>query len=244
MLIFIKGKQGKNIMLIEGKNSVIEALNVKKKISKIYLQELNSTKDILQKAKQQGVKVEIVQKQVLDKMSKTPNHQGVIAEVEDYKYYAIDDLIKDDGLIVLLDSIEDPHNLGSIIRTCECAGVDGVVIPKHRSAQVNETVVKTSAGAVNHIKIAKVNSINDAIEYLKKQGYFVFATAMDGELASKTNLKGKIGLVIGNEGSGVHRLTRQLCDGTLRIEMYGKLNSLNASVACGIILFQTLEQRK
>ena len=235
--------KGNETMLIEVKNSVIEALNVKKKISKIYLQELNSTKDILHKAKEQGIKYEIVPKQILDKMSKTPNHQGIIAEVEDYKYSTIDELIKDDGLIVLLDSIEDPHNLGSIIRTCECAGVDGVVIPKHRSAQVNETVVKTSAGAVNHIKIAKVNSINDAIEYLKKQGYFVFATAMDGELASQTNLKGKIGLVIGNEGSGVHRLTRQLCDGTLRIEMYGKLNSLNASVACGIILFQTLEQR-
>ena len=230
-------------MLIEGKNSVAEALRVGKKFKKLWAMQTNSTKPLIELAQKNGVKVELTKKDVLDKMARTPNHQGLIAEIEDFAYAKIDELVKDDGLIVLLDSIEDPHNLGSIIRTCECAGVDGVVIPKNRSAQVNETVVKTSAGAVNHLKIAKVTSINDAIEFLKSQGYFVFATAMDGELAKNTNLKGKIALVIGNEGKGVHRLTRELCDGTLRIEMYGKLNSLNASVACGIILFQTLEQR-
>lgn len=230
-------------MLIEGKNSVAEALRVGKNFKKLWVMETNSTKDLIAAAKTKGIKVEIVKKDVLEKMSRTPNHQGLIAEIEDFVYAPIEDLIRDDGLIVLLDCIEDPHNLGSIIRTCECAGVDGVVIPKNRSAQVNETVVKTSAGAVNHLKISRVTSINDAIEFLKLQGYFVFATAMDGELAKKTNLKGKIALVIGNEGKGVHRLTRELCDGTLRIEMYGKLNSLNASVACGIILFQALEQR-
>ena len=230
-------------MLIEGKNSVAEALRVGKKFKKLWAMQTNSTKPLIELAQKNGVRVELTKKDVLDKMARTPNHQGLIAEIEDFAYAKIDELVKDDGLIVLLDSIEDPHNLGSIIRTCECAGVDGVVIPKNRSAQVNETVVKTSAGAVNHLKIAKVTSINDAIEFLKSQGYFVFATAMDGELAKNTNLKGKIALVIGNEGKGVHRLTRELCDGTLRIEMYGKLNSLNASVACGIILFQTLEQR-
>ena len=156
---------------------------------------------------------------------------------------SLESLFKEGGFIVLLDSIEDPHNLGSIIRTCECAGVDGIVIPKHRACEVNETVFKTSAGAVNHVKIAQVGSLNDAIEKMKDNGYFVFATAMDGELAKNTNLKGKIGIVIGNEGSGVHKLTRQICDGTLKIEMRGKLNSLNASVACGIIVFQALEQR-
>ena len=237
-----KKKRSEN-MLIEGKNSVAEALRVGKKFKKLWAMQTNSTKPLIELAQKNGVRVELTKKDVLDKMARTPNHQGLIAEIEDFAYAKIDELVKDDGLIVLLDSIEDPHNLGSIIRTCECAGVDGVVIPKNRSAQVNETVVKTSAGAVNHLKIAKVTSINDAIEFLKSQGYFVFATAMDGELAKNTNLKGKIALVIGNEGKGVHRLTRELCDGTLRIEMYGKLNSLNASVACGIILFQTLEQR-
>ena len=231
-------------MFIEGKNSVIEALRTGKRIEKISLMNVPSNREILQIAKDKHIKCEFVDKSKLDSISKTPNHQGVVAIIEDFKYSNLDDIIKDDGFIVLLDSIEDPHNLGSIIRTCECAGVDGIVIPKHRSAQVNETVVKTSAGAVNHIKIARVGSINDAIVYLQKQGYFVFATAMDGELVKRTNLKGKIGIVIGNEGNGVHKLTREKCDGTLRIEMYGNLNSLNASVACGIILFQALEQRK
>lgn len=231
-------------MLIEGKNSVLEALRTQKSIEKIMLMNTPSNKEVVNLARKQNVALEFTDRRALDSLSKTPNHQGVVARVQDFQYCAVDDMLRDDGLIVLLDSIEDPHNLGSIIRTCECAGVDGVIIPKHRSAQVNETVIKTSAGAVNHMKIARVGSINDAIDYLKSQGYFVFATAMDGELAKSTNLKGKIGIVIGNEGSGVHKLTREKCDGTLRIEMYGNLNSLNASVACGIILFQALDQRK
>ena len=231
-------------MRIEGRNSILEALYVKKKIDVIYIQQGLNLSDIETLAKKQGVKVVTLPKTEIQKMSKTPKPQGVIAQMQDYVYCNIDDMLKDDGLIVLLDSIEDPHNLGSIIRTCECAGVDGVIIPKHRSASINETVVKTSAGAVNHIKIARVGSINDAIDYLKNNGYFVFATAMDGELINQTNMKGKIGLVIGNEGSGVHKLTKQKCDGVVRIEMYGNLNSLNASVACGIVLWQVLEQRK
>lgn len=230
-------------MQIEGRNSILEAMYVNKKIDIIYLQQGLNFDEIESLAKKRGIKVVRVSKIELQKMSKTPKPQGVIAKMQDFEYCSIDDIIKDDGFVVLLDSIEDPHNLGSIIRTCECAGVDGIIIPKHRSAEVNETVVKTSAGAVNHMKIAKVGSLNDAIEYLQKCGYFVFATAMDGELCKDTNLKGKIGIVIGNEGNGVHRLTRQKCDGTLRIQMRGKLNSLNASVACGIILFQALEQR-
>ncbi len=231
-------------MQIEGKNSVLEALRVGKKFeSLLILQGSKSCGEIEQLAAAKKIGIKYVPKQKLDDISKTHKHQGVIAYIEGFKYVPLESLFKDDGFVVLLDSIEDPHNLGSIIRTCECAGVDGIVIPKHRACEVNETVFKTSAGAVNHVKIAQVGSLNDAIEKMKDNGYFVFATAMDGELAKNTNLKGKIGIVIGNEGSGVHKLTRQICDGTLKIEMRGKLNSLNASVACGIIVFQALEQR-
>ena len=231
-------------MQIEGKNSVMEALRTGKKIeSLLIMQGSKSCFDIEKIANQNKINLKFVPKQKLDAISKTNKHQGVIAYIEDYKYVPLESLIKDDGVIVLLDCIEDPHNLGSIIRTCECAGVDGIVIPKHRACEVNETVFKTSAGAVNHMKIARVGSLNDAIAQLQKNGYFVFATAMDGELSKNTNLKGKIGIVIGNEGSGVHKLTRQICDGTIRIEMRGQINSLNASVACGIIVFQALEQR-
>lgn len=231
-------------MQIEGKNSVLEALRVGKKFeSLLILQGSKSCGEIEQLAAAKKIGIKYVPKQKLDDISKTHKHQGVIAYIEGFKYVSLESLFKDDGFIILLDSIEDPHNLGSIIRTCECAGVDGIVIPKHRACEVNETVFKTSAGAVNHVKIAQVGSLNDAIEKMKDNGYFVFATAMDGELAKNINLKGKIGIVIGNEGSGVHKLTRQICDGTLKIEMRGKLNSLNASVACGIIVFQALEQR-
>lgn len=231
-------------MQIEGKNSVLEALRVGKKFESILIQQgSKSCGEIEQLVSAKKIGIKYVSKQKLDDISKTHKHQGVIAYIEGFKYVPLESLFKDDGFIVLLDSIEDPHNLGSIIRTCECAGVDGIVIPKHRACEVNETVFKTSAGAVNHVKIAQVGSLNDAIEKMKDNGYFVFATAMDGGLAKNTNLKGKIGIVIGNEGSGVHKLTRQICDGTLKIEMRGKLNSLNASVACGIIVFQALEQR-
>lgn len=231
-------------MQIEGKNSVLEALRVGKRFESLLIQQgSKSSGEIEQLAQKNGVKIKFVPKQKLDDITKTHKHQGVIAYIEDFAYVPLESLIKDDGFIVILDSIEDPHNLGSIIRTCECAGVDGIVIPKHRACEVNETVAKTSAGAVNYVKIARVGSLNDAIEMLKRNGYFVFATAMDGQLVKDTNLKGKIAIVIGNEGKGVHRLTRQICDGTLKIEMKGKLNSLNASVACGIIIYQALENR-
>lgn len=230
-------------MQIEGRNSILETLYANKKVDIIYIESGAKVDDIVKIANNKKIRIEYLNKADFNKRAKTPKPQGVLALVEDYKYVTLDDIIKDDGFIVLLDSIEDPYNLGSIIRTCECAGVDGIVIPKHHSASINETVYKTSAGAVNHMKIARVGSLNDAIDYLKDKGYFVFCTAMDGVPAKETNLKGKIGIVIGNEGSGVHRLTRQKCDGVLSISMYGKLNSLNASVACGIILFQALDQR-
>ena len=143
----------------------------------------------------------------------------------------------------MLDGVEDPHNLGSIIRVCECAGVHGIVIPKHRSASVNETVVKVSAGAAEHIKIARVTNINSAIEELQQNGVWVFAADMSGEDIYKTDLKGKIALVIGGEGLGVKKLTKQLCDKTVALPIRGQVNSLNASVACGIVVYEALRQR-
>lgn len=240
-------------MQIEGKNSVLEALYAKKRIDKVYLQRgiINSKQIniILDLAKKNGVRYEFVYKNQLDKMSKTKNHQGVIAKVADYEYCYIDDIIKSaeqkgkDALIVILDGIEDPYNLGSIIRTCECAGVDGIIIPEHRACSVNETVVKVSAGAINHMLISRVVNINDAINKLKAEGFWVYGTAMDGKEAKTLDLRGKIAIVIGNEGNGMHELSRKNCDDMIAIKMRGKLNSLNAGVATGIVLFQALEQR-
>lgn len=240
-------------MQIEGKNSVLEALYANKKIERIYIQKgINSGKQvnkIFDLAKEKGIRYEIVSKFELDKMSKTRNHQGVIGKVADYDYCLIDDIIAHadqqhhDALIVILDGIEDPFNFGNIIRTCECAGVDGIIIPQHRACGVNETVAKVSAGAINHILISRVANINDAINKLKSDGFWVFGTAMDGKEAKTLDLTGKIAIVIGNEGCGMHELTRKYCDDMIAIKMRGKLNSLNAGVATGIVLFQALEQR-
>ncbi len=240
-------------MQIEGKNSVLEALYAKKRIDKIYIQggSINSKQIniILDLAKRNGIRYEFVYKNQLDKMSRTKNHQGVIAKIADYQYCYIDDIIKKaesqnkNAFIVVLDGIEDPYNFGSIIRTCECAGVDGIIIPEHRACGVNETVVKVSAGAINHMLISKVANINDAINKLKAEGFWVFGTAMDGKEAKSLDLRGKIAIVIGNEGNGMHELTRRNCDDIIAIKMRGKLNSLNAGVATGIVLFQALEQR-
>lgn len=240
-------------MQIEGKNSVLEALYAKKKVKIIYLQkEILHSKQltkITELAKQNNVHIELMPKKQLDKMSQSRNHQGVIAIIADYEYCLIDDIIdatnqnNKDALIVILDGIEDPHNLGSIIRTCECAGVDGIIIPERRACGVNETVVKVSAGAVNHVMISRVQNINDAIKKLKSEGFWVFGTAMNGKEAKTLDLTGKIAIVIGNEGNGMHELTTKNCDDIIGIKMRGKLNSLNAGVATGIVLFQALEQR-
>ena len=240
-------------MQIEGKNSVLEALYAQKKIDRICIQKGNINSKqiniILDLAKRSGVRYEFVYRNQLDKMSRTKNHQGVIAIVADYEYCYIDDIIRSaeqkgkDAFVVILDGIEDPYNFGSIIRTCECAGVDGIIIPEHRACGVNETVVKVSAGAINHMLISRVANINDAIKKLKAEGFWVFGTAMDGKEAKTLDLTGKIAIVIGNEGNGMHELSRKNCDDIIAIKMRGKLNSLNAGVATGIVLFQALEQR-
>ncbi|MBR2974617.1 MAG: 23S rRNA (guanosine(2251)-2'-O)-methyltransferase RlmB [Clostridia bacterium] len=231
-------------MKFEGKNAVYELLNAGTTINKLLVQK-DETGKIVALAKQLGVKIQFVDKKVLDKESVTGKHQGYIATTVDFEYSELEDLLSKDGdkLVVVLDEINDPHNLGSIIRVCECAGVDGIVIGKNRQVQVNETVVRCSAGAISHVKIARVTNINHAIEQMKQQGMWVYCADMDGQSMYDANLTGNVALVIGGEGNGVSRLTKSLCDGVISINLRGKVNSLNASVACGIVVYEALRQR-
>ena len=231
-------------MRIEGKNAVYELLKSGTTVNKVLIQK-EETGKIVALAKQMGVKIQFVDKKVLDKESVTGKHQGYIAEAVDFEYCDLEDLLVKTGdkLIVVLDEINDPHNLGSIIRVCECAGVDGIVMGKNRQVQVNETVVRCSAGAISHVKIARVTNINTAIETMKNNGVWVYCADMDGQSMYDANLTGNIALVIGGEGNGVSRLTKSLCDGVISIDLRGKVNSLNASVACGIVVYEALRQR-
>lgn len=239
-------------MKIEGKNPVRELLKTDETIEKIMI--LNGTVDpeirkFQQIAKDKNIKIEFVDKRVLDKTSETGHHQGVIAIHTDFKYADLDDTIQNarnngkDILFVVLDEVLDPHNLGSVIRVAECAGATGVIIPNRRSATVNETVVRTSAGATAFMPVIKVNNLNQAIEEMKKQNIWVYSADMDGEQMYKTNLTGDIALVIGGEGTGVRELTRKSCDGIISIPMFGNVNSLNASVSAGIVLYEAVRQR-
>lgn len=201
-------------------------------------------------AKEARTVISYVDKNMLDKLSGGGNHQGVVAAVTDFEYCDVQDVLdlaksKDEPLLVLLlDGITDPHNLGAIIRSAECFGAHGIVIPKHRSVGVNDTVVKVACGATEHILIAKVTNLNDTIRMLKEQNVWVYATDFDGKAPKRANLTGDIALVIGSEGEGIHRLTKELCDDTLTIEQFGKVNSLNASVAAGIVLYEATRQRR
>lgn len=240
-------------MKIEGKNPVKEILSGTGTIEKLTVLDKTSDSEIrelIKIARDKKVKVEFVQKQVLDKMSETGHHQGVIATYTEFEYSDLDDVInnsKKQGkeiLLVLLDEVLDPHNLGSVIRVAECAGATGVVIPARRSALVNETVVRTSAGATAYMPVIKVQNINQTIEKLKEQNIWVYALDMDGGEMYKINLTGDIAIVVGGEGEGVHSLTRKTCDGIISIPMFGKVNSLNASVSAGIGLYEAVRQRR
>lgn len=237
-------------MKYEGKNAVRELLASGKNVDKILVQNTVDVGEIVKQARNNGVKVQFVEKKVLDEQSETKKHQGIIGFANDFVYSSLEEIVsfaKKRGehlLVLLLDGIEDPHNLGSILRSAECSGAHGVIIPKNRAVSVTETVVRVSSGASEHIKVARVTNINKTIEYLKKMGVFVFATEMKGSVMYNTDLRGDIGLVIGSEGSGVSSLTKKLCDGVISIPMFGKLNSLNASVSAGIVLFEAVRQRK
>lgn len=232
-------------MKIEGKNSVYEALRSDKITVNGIMCEKGNDGNIVAYAKKIGVKVTFVDKSVLDKESVEGKHQGYIADVTDFAYCELDDILNasEQPFVVVLDDIVDPHNFGSIIRVCECAGVDGIVVNKNRQVAVTDTVVRTSAGAAAHMKIARVTNINNAIKEMQQRGVWVYALDMDGEEITQTNLKGAVALVVGNEGSGISQLTRKLCDGVVSIKLKGKVNSLNASVACGIAVYEVVRQR-
>ena len=236
-------------MKTEGRNAVIELLKTDKNIEKIMLEKdpQGSLKSIFAEARKKNIRVQFVDRRALDKISEDKRHQGVIAFTSDFAYSSLDEIISSknegNGFIVLCDGIEDVHNLGSIIRVAECAGADGVVIPSNNSASVTEAVVRISAGAANHIKVAKVNSLNRAIEELKRQNYWLYALEADGSNIYDADLTGNIAIVVGGEDSGVKRLTRERCDFTLSIPLKGKVNSLNASVALGIAVYEAVRKR-
>ena len=239
---------------VEGRNSVLELLESEKDINKIYVtrgEKQGSINKIIGRAKGKGIVLVEVDKSKLDEMSQTGNHQGVIAIVPPFEYCEVEDILdeaenkKEQPFILILDGIEDPHNLGAIIRTAETAGVHGVIIPKRRAASVNSTVNKVSAGAVEHMKVARVNNINDTIQYLKDNGLWIIGT--DGKTENyyyEQDLTGPIALVIGSEGYGMNRLVSENCDILVKIPMKGKITSLNASVSAGIVTYEIVKQRK
>lgn len=239
--------------LIEGRNAVIELLKSDRTIEYILVSKGDregSINKILTMAKEKGIVVKEADRKKLDTMTNFGVHQGVVAIVTPYKYSEVEDILNlakqkgEDPFVIILDEIEDPHNLGSIVRTAELCGVHGVIIPKRRNVGVTPTVYKTSVGAVEHIKIAKVTNINATIDILKEKGIWVYGADMDGDQYSyQADFKGGVALVIGNEGKGISKLTKSKCDCIVKIPMVGKINSLNASVAGGILMYEILKTR-
>lgn len=237
-------------MKTEGRNAVRELLRTGKEIEKILMEKgaQGSLSVLFAEARKRNVRVQFVPREVLDKESEDKRHQGVIAFAADYEYFDLDDIIAEKksekgGFIVLCDGIEDVHNLGSILRVAECAGADGVVIPKSGAASVTESVIRISAGAAEHMKVAKETNLNAAIEKLQKAGYWVYALEAGGEDIYREDFSGNVALVVGGEDSGVKRLTREKCDKVLSLPLLGKVNSLNASVALGIAAYEVVRNR-
>lgn len=238
--------------LVEGRNAVIEAFRSGKTVDRLFV--LDGCQDgpiktILREARKQSTLVQFSKKERLDQLSETGNHQGVIAYCAACDYAEVSDILErarekgEDPFIILLDGIEDPHNLGAIIRTANQAGAHGVIIPKRRAVGLTATVARTSAGAVNYTPVAKVTNLAAAMEELKKEGIWFVCADMGGTRMYDLNLKGPIGLVIGNEGEGVSRLVREHCDMIASIPMKGDIDSLNASVACGVLSYEIVRQR-
>lgn len=232
-------------MIVYGRNVAKEILKNGKKIEKIILQDNFDDKEILSLIENRKLIVDRLTKKEISKFDKY-SHQGIILYVEDFKYTDIDEFSNDESsVIVILDHLEDPHNLGAIIRTCEAAGIDGIVIPKDRSVDVNSTVMKTSAGALENVKLAKVVNLVQTIKKLKDRGYWVVGTDMENSVDYRTiDYSGKICLVIGSEGFGMSKSVKEECDFIARIPMYGKINSLNASVAAGIMIYEVVRSKK
>lgn len=238
--------------IIEGRNAVLEAFRAGKTIDKLFVLDGcqdGPVKSILREAKKTDTIINFVDKERLDRLANSGHHQGVVAQAAAYEYAEVEDILnaaKEKGeapFIFILDEIEDPHNLGAIIRTANLCGAHGVIIPKRRAVGLTAAVAKTSAGAVNYTPVAKVTNIAKTIEELKKEGMWFVCADMDGQMMYDLNLTGPIGLVIGNEGAGVSRLVKEKCDFTASIPMKGDIDSLNASVAAGVLAYEIVRQR-
>lgn len=249
---FMREEKRTNENMIEGRNAVLEAFRSGKTVDKLYVQD--GCKDgpvqtILREARKQDTIVQFVGKERLSQLSETGKHQGVIASVASYAYSTVEEMLAlakergEDPFLILLDNIEDPHNLGAIIRTANLAGAHGVIIPKRRAAGLTAVVAKTSAGALHYTPVAKVTNLVKTMEELKEQGLWFVCADMDGERMYNLNLKGPIGLVIGSEGEGVGRLVKETCDFVASIPMKGQISSLNASVAAGVLAYEIVRQR-
>ena len=237
--------------MIEGRNAVLEAFRSGKSVDKLYVMPGNQdgpVRTILREAKKHDTVINYVGKDRLDGMSRTGHHQGVIAQVASYGYASVEEILErakvkgEDPFLILLDGIEDPHNLGAILRTANVAGAHGVIIMKHRAVGLTATVAKTSAGAINYTPVARVTNMAKTIEQLKESGLWFVCADMHGDSMYDLNLRGPIGLVIGNEGDGVSRLVREKCDYVATIPMKGEIESLNASVAAGILAYEIVRQ--
>ena len=240
-------------LVVEGRNAVLEAFRSGKPIDKVFV--LDGCQDgpirtIIREAKKHDTIINFVNKERLNQISTTGKHQGVVAYAAAYEYSEVEDMLKlaeekgEDPFLILLDNIEDPHNLGSIIRTAETAGVHGIIIPKRRAAAVNSTVVKTSAGATSFMKVARVNNINETIKYLKENDVWIYGTDMETDkMYYDEDLTGNIAIVIGSEGFGMSKLVKENCDFLIKIPMKGKITSLNASVSAGIVMYEAVKQR-
>lgn len=249
---FMREEKRTNENMIEGRNAVLEAFRSGKTVDKLYVQD--GCKDgpvqtILREARKQDTIVQFVGKERLSQLSETGKHQGVIASVASYAYSTVEEMLAlakergEDPFLILLDNIEDPHNLGAIIRTANLAGAHGVIIPKRRAAGLTAVVAKTSAGALHYTPVAKVTNLVKTMEELKEQGLWFVCADMDGERMYDLNLKGPIGLVIGSEGEGVGRLVKETCDFVASIPVKGQISSLNASVAAGVLAYEIVRQR-
>lgn len=238
--------------MIEGRNAVLEAFRSGKTVDKLFVQEGlqdGPVLSILREARKHDTIINRVRKERLDQMSETGHHQGVIAQAAAYSYAQVEDMLEaarqkgEPPFLFLLDNIEDPHNLGAIIRTANLAGAHGVIIPKRRAAGLTAVVARTSAGALNYTPVAKVTNLGTTIDELKKEGLWFVCADMGGQTMYDLDLKGPMGLVIGNEGSGVSRLVKEKCDFTAAIPMKGQIDSLNASVAAGVLAYEIVRQR-
>ena len=228
-------------MRVYGKNVAKEILQNPKTIKKAYIYENFNDEEILNTLKKENISCKFLDKKALDNIEEG-NHQGIILDIEDYRYCYLDKFL-DRDIVVILDHLEDPHNFGAIIRTCEAAGINSIIIPKDRSVKVNATVMKTSAGTLENVDISMVSNIVNAIKTLKDNGFWIIGTDMEGTNYREIDYKGKIAIVIGNEGKGLSRLTEENCDFIAKIPMKGTVNSLNASVAAALVIYEAVMNR-